>query len=79
MKIRPEDRHFASRGLPSDDNGNPEGLTFLSHPHTTNGFFFLLTIKCRISMFKHGSHNVPEYAETRHDIMTSFYHNNGVT
>ena len=24
-------------------NGDPEGQIFLSHPHTNNGFFFLLT------------------------------------
>ena len=24
-------------------NGDPEGQIFLSYPHTTNGFFFLLT------------------------------------
>ena len=29
-------------------NSDPEGRIFLSHPHTNNGFFFLLTIKCRI-------------------------------
>ena len=26
-------------------NGDPEGRIFLSHPHTNNGLFFLLTIK----------------------------------
>ena len=29
-------------------NGDPEEQTFLSHPYTINGFFFLLTIKFRI-------------------------------
>ena len=24
-------------------NGDPKGQIFLSHPHTNNGFFFLLT------------------------------------
>ena len=24
-------------------NGDPEGQSFLSYPHTNNGFFFLLT------------------------------------
>ena len=24
-------------------NGDPEGWSFLSYPHTNNGFFFLLT------------------------------------
>ena len=33
-------------------NGDQEGQIFLSHPHTTNGFFFLLTINYYISMFK---------------------------
>ena len=26
-------------------NNDPEGHIFLSHPHTNNGFFFLLTIE----------------------------------
>ena len=30
-----EDRRLA--------NGDPEGLIFLSYPHTNNGYFFLLT------------------------------------
>ena len=29
-------------------NGVPEGRIFLSHPHTNNGFLFLLIIKYRI-------------------------------
>ena len=33
-------------------NGDPEGRIFLSHPHTNNGLFFLLTIKYRILYFK---------------------------
>ena len=32
--LRAEDRRFA--------NSDPEGLIFLSYPHTNNGFFFLL-------------------------------------
>ena len=33
-------------------NGDPEGQIFLSHPCTINGFFFLLTIKYRVSCGK---------------------------
>ena len=43
-------------------NGDPEGLIFLSHLHTNNGLFFLLTIK-----FKKGSQKF-----LRHDMMMSF-------
>ena len=31
---------MTSRGLPSDDNGDPEGEIFLSYPHTNKGFYF---------------------------------------
>ena len=33
-------------------NGDPEGWIFLSHPHTNNGFFFLLTTKHLILYWK---------------------------
>ena len=33
-------------------NGDREGLIFLSHPHTNNGFFFLLTAKYLILYWK---------------------------
>ena len=41
-KNRLEDRRLTSRGLPSDDNGDPEERILLSYLHTNNGFFFLL-------------------------------------
>ena len=34
--------HKACRGM---NNADPKGRIFLSHPHTNNVFFFLLTIK----------------------------------
>ena len=34
-------------------NGDREGQIFLSHPHTNNGLFFLLTTKYRILYWKH--------------------------
>ena len=40
-------------------NGDPEGRILMSHPHTNNGLFLLLTIK---------DPEVPEYAEIRHDM-----------
>ena len=39
-------------------NGDREEQIFLSHPHTNNGFFFLLTTK-RLS-------ENPEYAQMQH-------------
>ena len=51
-------------------NGDHEERIFLSHPHTINGFIFLPTIKCRILCLKRFTEN-PEYAEMRHDMMTS--------
>ena len=50
-------------------NGDRKGRIFLSHPHTNNGFFFLLTIKYRILCLKKRLPEVPEYAEMRHDMM----------
>ena len=32
-------------------NGDPEGQIFLSHPHTNNGFLFLLTTKLNTSFY----------------------------
>ena len=52
LKINPEDPHLAWQGWQSDENGDPEGLIFLSHPHTNNGLFFLLTIKYSIFIFE---------------------------
>ena len=50
-------------------NGDPEGRIFLSHPHTNNGFFFLLAIKYLILCLK-VLPEVPECAEMQHDMMT---------
>ena len=41
--------HEACRAM---TKGDPKGRIFLSHPHMTNGLFFLLNIKYRIFMFK---------------------------
>ena len=41
-------------------NSDPEGLIFLSYPHTNNGFFFLLTT---VSFFYNKLPEVPEYAK----------------
>ena len=53
-------------------NGEPRGRIFRSHPRMNNGFFFLLTIKYRIFLFKNGITEVPEYAEMRHIMVTSY-------
>ena len=44
--------HEASRVMTNSDskgrmmrNGDPEGRAFLSHPHTDNGFLFLLNVE----------------------------------
>ena len=43
-------------------NGDHEGRIFLSHPHTNNGLFFLLTTKYLIFIWKHEK----PYAEMQH-------------
>ena len=68
-----KDHLLASGGLPSDDKWWSWGIYFLSHPHTNNRFFFLLTIKY------HRLPEVPEYAEMRHNIMMSLEHNYDLT
>ena len=50
-------------------NGDHEGRLFLSHPHTNNGFFFLLTTKYLIVYWKKHEKRLPENpenAEMRH-------------
>ena len=59
-------------------NGDHEGQTFLSHPHTNNEFFFLLTIKKPIFIFKKRIPEVPKFAEMCHNIMMSLKQNNYV-
>ena len=44
--------HKACQVMPNVDC---KGRLFLSHPHTNNGFFFLLTIKYLVLCFKKGS------------------------
>ena len=47
-------------------NGDRQGLVFLSHPHTNNGFFFLLTSKYGILYLNINMIRLPEnpgYAE----------------
>ena len=41
-------------------NGDPEDQIFLSHLHTNNGFFFLLTTEF---LFRNKLPEDPEYAE----------------
>ena len=49
---------MASQGLLSDD----EGQIYLSHPHTNNELFFLLTTKCLILYWqKDKKKQRPEY------------------
>ena len=58
-------------------NGDHEGQIFLSHPHTNNGYFFLLTTKTSFYIGKKTHKNRlpenPEYAEMRHcDVILTF-------
>ena len=66
-KSDPEDHCLASQGILSDDI-DFERPIFLSHPHTNNGFFFLLTIKFCIFHQKRIP-KVPDYSEMRHKMM----------
>ena len=55
-------------------NVDPEGWIFLSHPHTNNGFFLLLTTKYLILYFEKHEKLLenPEYALCHFNIrMTS--------
>ena len=47
-------------------NGDLEGRNFLSHVHTNNGFFFLLTIDLKKKLPE-----VPEYAEMQYHMIMS--------
>ena len=61
-------------------NGDREGRIFLSHPHTNNGFFFLLTTKYLILYWKTSIKRLPEnpeYAEMR--LCGVIFHYNDVT
>ena len=55
-------------------NGDGEGRIFPFHPHTNNGFFFLLTIKYHIFTLNKKFSQAPEYAG-----MTSLRRNDDVT
>ena len=55
------------------------GRIFLSHPHTNNGFVFLLAIKYHILMFKNGFPEIHEYALMLHNMNTLFCSDNAVT
>ena len=50
-------------------NSDTEGQIFLSYPHMSNGFFFLLTT---VFLFKNKLPEVPEYAKIQFHMMTSF-------
>ena len=52
-------------------NGDPEGRIYLSYPHTTNGFFFLLTtVSIYLSIYLKKLQEVPEYAKMSFHMMT---------
>ena len=61
-KNRPEDHRL--------DHADHKGRIFRSHPHTNEGFVFLLTIKYHILRLKLLP-EVLECAEMRHDMMSS--------
>ena len=51
-KIRPKDHNWHHEVCRVMTIGDREGRFFLSHPHTNNGFFFLLTTKYLILYWK---------------------------
>ena len=54
-------------------NGDPEGRIFLSHPHTNNGFFSLLTtIYLILNWKKHETDFKKILNMLRFDVVTSF-------
>ena len=59
-------------------NGDSEGRIFLSHPHTNNGLFFLLTTKYLILCWKHDKDFQKILNTLRYDMETSFKHYNDV-
>ena len=58
-----DSHHEACRVMPMGDR---EGQIFQSHPHTNNGFFFLLTAKLSIFYIGKRLKANPEIAEMRH-------------
>ena len=50
--MRHEDKDWHHKACRVMTNSDREGRIFLSHPHTNNGFFFLLAAKCRILCLK---------------------------
>ena len=64
-------RHEACHVMPIVDR---EGLIFLSHPHTRDGYFFLLITKYLILYEKNVKRlpEKPEFAEMRGAMVTSF-------
>ena len=60
-------------------NGCLDGKIFLSHPHTIDRLFFLLTIQyCLFIFFKQFS-EVPDYTVMRHNDMASQRHYKNMT
>ena len=65
--LRITDRHHEACRVMT--NGDREGQIFLSHPHTNNGSFFLLTKNTSFytgKIWKKRLPENPEYAEMRH-------------
>ena len=61
-------------------NGDSEERIFLSHPHTNNGFFFLLTTKYRIYNWKKHEKDFQKILNTlRCDMVTLILQCNDVT
>ena len=59
-------------------NGDCKGQIFLSHLHTNNGFFFLLTTRYRIDIRKHEKSFKKILNSLRCDMVTSFKYYNDV-
>ena len=64
----------SANSLPSDANRWSRGPYFLSHPHTNNGFFFLLTTNYLILYLKNMKKDFQKILNSvRCDMVTSFY------
>ena len=74
-KSVPRVTNWHHEACPVMTNSDCDGQNFLSHPHTNNGFFFLLTTKYLILYWKKHEKRLREnlkYAEVRHgDVILS--------
>ena len=81
-KIHPKDQGWHHGICQVMTKGDPERQNYLSHPHTHDGFFFLLTTKYLIILGKTLKRlpESPEYAGMQHgDIILTLQYQQGST